>query len=385
MISTSWSSSIIWLSLSPLVLLMIGYALWIAVGFRRASNAQNVSGNNPLSPPPFFSVIVAAHNETDHLPSTLNALSEVDFPPERVEYILVNDRSSDDTLLQMQAAATRHSNWQVISSTPSPDFSGKVNALRCGTDAAKGDYFIFLDADCSPLRDWLYAYDTHVSHCDVVCGHISSPPDQKGLWYRLLNLEHLFSSLQVLAGSGNGQPLFSRGGNWGYSREIWTACGGWSGLRGKSWGDDILMMDRLRKQSKTRFGYALAASVLTPPPSSCRVWLNASRRRYGKVNQLSFTSMVLHSAFYLLLLLLMIIPLLLPQLALPWLVYCSLILLTFYSVIHRGAKLLKQRFQPGIIFLFLLLLPPWVLLQSLAGTLLNSSTAVKEATQEDTI
>jgi poly-beta-1,6-N-acetyl-D-glucosamine synthase len=383
MISTSWSSSIIWLSLLPLALLLIGYALWMIVGFRRVHKSQNVASNGLLSPQPFISVIVAAHNEADHLPATLNALAEVDFPPERVEYILVNDRSSDDTLLQMQAEASRHSNWQAISSTPSPDFEGKVNALRCGTDTARGDYFIFLDADCSPSRDWLNSFGTHVSHFDVICGHISSPSDQPGIWYRLLNLEHLFSSLQVMAGSGNGTPLFSRGGNWGYSRKIWAKCGGWTGLRGKSWGDDILMMDQFRQQPGTSFGYAPGASVLTPPPPSCRGWLSASRRRYGKVKQLAPASLALHSSFYLLLLVLLLVPLLLPQMALPWLAYCSLILLTFYSVIHRGARLLNQRYKPAMLLLFLLLLPPWVLLQSLAGTLLNSSSAVKQLTQED--
>jgi hypothetical protein len=257
-----------------------------------------------------------------------------------------------------------------------------VNALRCGTEVAEGDYFIFLDADCSPSSDWLRVYDALVSDCDVICGHISSPPAQKGIWYTLLNLEHLFSSLQVMAGCGHGSPLFSRGGNWGYSRKLWNSCGGWSGLKGKSWGDDILMMDQFRQQSQARFGYALAAPVLTPPPF-LRHWLRASRRRYGKVKQLSPASILIHSLFYLLLLLLLAIPVVLPQLLLPWLVYSFLTLFAFQQVAGRGAKLLKQRFHPGTIFLFLILLPPWVLLQSLAGTLLNSSAASKHVSQED--
>ena len=383
MIFTNWFSPVVWLSLLPLGLLLVGYALWMMSGFRRILYAENGSYNGGLSQPPLFSVIIAAHNEADHLPATLRALTEIDFPSERVEYILVNDRSTDTTLQLMQKEAQVHSNWHVISSTPSSDLRGKVNALRCGTDMAAGDYFIFLDADCVPAGDWLQAYDSLVLQYDVICGHIWSPSDNRGIWYRLLNLEHLFSSLQVMAGSGHGRPLFSRGGNWGYSRELWIKCGRWNALKGKSWGDDILMMDQFRKQPDLRFGYALQATVATPAPQSYSHWLRSSLRCYGKINQLTKNSIVTHILFYLLVLLPLVTPLLMPQLLLPWLAGSSLIVLAFMLVIHRGAFLLQHQLQPATVLLFLILLPPWVLLQSIAGTILNSSAAFRNVSQED--
>ena len=384
MIFTEWHPQTVWLALLLPALLLSGFALWMLNGISRITHSlNNPSSNSDDTHPTLFSVIIAAHNEEKRLRSTIPALAAIDFPADRVEFILINDRSRDATLSLLESEAVLHPNWRVLSSTPSPGFRGKVNALRCGTGSAKGDFLLFLDADCVPPPHWLQDYDRIVSQYDVIPGHIALTEPVSGFWSVLLNLEHLLSSLQVLAGCGQGRPLFARGGNWGYSRRLLAACGGWNSLKGKRWGDDILMMDLFRRQPGCRFGYTLEGTVSTPPPSSWRSWLRAALRRYGKVTQLSPSSRWLHFLFYLGLLLLPLIPLMLPQLLLPWLIYYLFTLLLFLCVLRKGASLLRQRFQSGSALLFLLLFPPLVLLLAVTGTLLNSAGTFTQDGEEE--
>ena len=46
---------------------------------------------------PFVSVIVAAHNEEQNIKACLDALLNQDYSQEKMEIIVVNDRSEDDT------------------------------------------------------------------------------------------------------------------------------------------------------------------------------------------------------------------------------------------------------------------------------------------------
>ena len=45
---------------------------------------------------PFISIIVAAHNEGENIKNCLDSLLNLDYPDEKIEIIIVNDRSKDD-------------------------------------------------------------------------------------------------------------------------------------------------------------------------------------------------------------------------------------------------------------------------------------------------
>ena len=46
---------------------------------------------------PFVSIIVAAHNEAKNIAVCLDSLLNQDYPEEKMEIIIVDDRSTDDT------------------------------------------------------------------------------------------------------------------------------------------------------------------------------------------------------------------------------------------------------------------------------------------------
>ena len=94
-----------------------------------------------VSPPPYrmpsVSVVIPAMNEAQNLYFILPLL-----PPEVTEVILVDGRSSDDTV---QVARRLRPDVRLVDQ----DGIGKGNALACGFEAATGDIVVMLDADGS--------------------------------------------------------------------------------------------------------------------------------------------------------------------------------------------------------------------------------------------
>lgn len=97
----------------------------------------------PPSQPTSVSVVVPARNEEETLPRVLSELAEVvpRLPRHRVEVIVVDDHSTDDT-----AAVARAHGATVVSNPLGP---GKGRALRSGFAAASGEVLAMMDADWS--------------------------------------------------------------------------------------------------------------------------------------------------------------------------------------------------------------------------------------------
>ncbi len=105
--------------------------------------------SSEIRPRPNFmrtiSIVIPAYNEAISLPQTLARLREVlAGQAQRIEYVLVNDGSQDDTLAVVEAFAAEHPHVLVVDL--SRNF-GKEAALSAGLSVATGDAVIPLDAD----------------------------------------------------------------------------------------------------------------------------------------------------------------------------------------------------------------------------------------------
>jgi glycosyltransferase involved in cell wall biosynthesis len=93
-------------------------------------------------PTPLVSVIIPARNEEDCLGRCLGSLvgqTDVDY-----EIVVVDDHSTDHT----REIARSFAGVQVLEAQPLPDgWTGKSNALNCGVKVARGQWFLFTDAD----------------------------------------------------------------------------------------------------------------------------------------------------------------------------------------------------------------------------------------------
>jgi glycosyltransferase involved in cell wall biosynthesis len=102
---------------------------------------------------PALSVVMPMYNEEENVPSTLQAVREelekLDVP---WEMVLVNDGSTDDTLVLVQEAAAKDARIRLFSYAPN---RGRGHALRTGFAQARGEIIVTIDFDLSYSAEFI--------------------------------------------------------------------------------------------------------------------------------------------------------------------------------------------------------------------------------------
>jgi glycosyltransferase involved in cell wall biosynthesis len=97
---------------------------------------------------PLVSVIIPIYNGKADLPDLLACLQAQTYPRDRVEFLLVDNGSTDDTWAQLQATPG-------ITALQETTIQGSYAARNRGIIAAQGSILAFTDADCRPEPQWL--------------------------------------------------------------------------------------------------------------------------------------------------------------------------------------------------------------------------------------
>lgn len=115
------------------------FPLWLHI---RAAGKPELSAAEPEEWPT-VSVVIAAHNEAKNLPNKFQSLSELDYPADKIEWVVVSDNSSDNTKEVAAEWFDGHDNRTLLNlDTP----HGKCGALNEGVAIAKNDIILFMDA-----------------------------------------------------------------------------------------------------------------------------------------------------------------------------------------------------------------------------------------------
>ena len=111
--------------------------------------------------PPFFSIVVPTYNRPQELANCLETLTQLAYPSDRYEIIIVDDGSSTPmtaVVKDFQQQALPQLTLIVQENT------GPGAARNRGVEAAKGDYIAFTDDDCMPTADWLSQFADALTH-----------------------------------------------------------------------------------------------------------------------------------------------------------------------------------------------------------------------------
>ncbi|MEA5627866.1 glycosyltransferase [Nostoc sp. UHCC 0251] len=118
-------------------------------------NHQPVDTTTPTSFLPMVSVVVPIYNGEADLPELINCLLSQTYPKDRVEYLLVDNNSSDRTLTILKTFAE---NCPItIRPLSENQIQSSYAARNTGIRAATGEIIVFTDADCRPQPQWLGA------------------------------------------------------------------------------------------------------------------------------------------------------------------------------------------------------------------------------------
>ena len=124
----------------------LGYALWLWI-WSHLSPKPVLRGTNE----PTVSIVLVVRNEASTLPRKLRNLAALDYPRERMEFVVVSDGSSDRTA-EILSEAAKDGRFHILIS---PEPKGKACRLNEALAAAKGEITVFMDARQQIERDAL--------------------------------------------------------------------------------------------------------------------------------------------------------------------------------------------------------------------------------------
>ena len=99
---------------------------------------------------PTVSLIVTAYNEEEAVERTLECCFAAEYPPHKLQVIVVDDGSSDGTPAALKRALAR---WPQLKVVGFQENKGKREAMAAGARVATGDILLYVDSDSFMRRD----------------------------------------------------------------------------------------------------------------------------------------------------------------------------------------------------------------------------------------
>ncbi len=326
---------VLFLLLSSFYLLVL-IGVWI--GLQRLKHPQ-------VRREPRVSVVIAARNEARRIRTTLESLKKIEYPADKLEVILVDDHSTDETAVIIHEYTTQFSNWKYLQ--PSKQITGlsrKKNALLHGIQQASGEIIFTTDADCIVPPGWIREMVKHF-HPDVsmVLGY-SPLLRQKKWWYRILEFDNLFSAITAAAPTKIGYAFSSVGRNMAYRKSAYRQVGGYAALQGFKSGDDVHLTERFRSQKAGKIDFCAHPDtfVFTYPPENFREFWHQQIRKHSKTLKKTASSVVFSILLFLYFVLLFTIPFLNPHWILPWLAILAVRFVGEFICLQKAALIFRQ-------------------------------------------
>ena len=143
------TSGLLWWVLLTLYALLVFRWLWghveLTTALRTGALAPTMP-REPQTPQPPVSVVIAAHNEAETIERCLARVLVQDYP--RLQVLIANDRSADDTGQIVRRIAADHPNVRCIDIHHLPEgWLGKTHAISVAARQADGEYLLFMDSD----------------------------------------------------------------------------------------------------------------------------------------------------------------------------------------------------------------------------------------------
>ena len=214
---------------------------------------------------PTVSILIAARNEENNLPDCLSAIERIEYPLDKIEVLVINDRSNDKTDEIAKTYCERLSHFSVLKISDSQEgLSGKMNALAQGIEKTAGEIIFITDADCEVPSNWVSNFVRYFQEDVGMCGGLtllSKKEVNENFFTRLQTVDWIY--LQAVA-SGScqiGLPVSILGNNFAFRRSAYEDVGGFIKL-GFSVTEDMALLQAIHKMKKWKIVYPLQIDTM---------------------------------------------------------------------------------------------------------------------------
>ena len=225
------------MSLVLFVMLMF-YAISICLliyGFTKVKKYQKTN----LTPQTSFTIIVPFRNEAENLPKLLESFSNLNYPNDLFEVILVDDNSTDAFKLSIV-------NYQLsIIENIRVSNSPKKDAISTAMQDVKTNWVITTDADCMVPENWLMAFDNYIQENTVsmLASAVSYVCKNSFLdHFQQLDLTSLQGA--TIGSFGLKKAFMCNGANLAYTKSLFEKLNGFEGNDKIASGDDVFLLQK---------------------------------------------------------------------------------------------------------------------------------------------
>ncbi len=119
---------------------------------------------------PRVSVIISVKNEEAHIVETVKRVFDVRYPPNKMELIVIDDGSTDNTWGALQKIKDLYQNFKLYRF---PKNQGKRHGMALGAREASGDILVYVDSDSYIEAEGIYrlVQPFHDEKVGAVAGH----------------------------------------------------------------------------------------------------------------------------------------------------------------------------------------------------------------------
>ncbi|MDP3115028.1 MAG: glycosyltransferase [Candidatus Cloacimonadaceae bacterium] len=230
------------------------------------------------------SVIVVSRNEAKNLATLMTTLINQDYQKELYEIIIADDDSEDDT----ETVINRYQNMGIPINYMrilgrDNVISPKKQAMEQAIKASHGEIILTTDADCIVPLTWISTMvEAFVPGVSMVAGYSSTLLKNWGEASILHKYEHFdFAGTYMVLGGGYtlGKSWACIGQNLAYTRAAFDAVGGFDKIRHLISGDDVNLMQLMRRQGhRIIFNFDKRSFVNTLPVKSWHQLVNQRSR-----------------------------------------------------------------------------------------------------------
>lgn len=253
---------------------------WLIVGWIRATKRRKVDAK----PWQKISIIIPFRNEEHSIKNCLTSISNIEYPRDHFEVVLVNDHSTDKTTT-LAKEFLKTANVGRVRLHSLEESKGKKAALNLGVQNASFQIIVTSDADCTYQKEWLQEISNQFD------------PEKHGLLVAPVKMKYnnLFQQMQALdflsligvtfATHQHNLKILCNGANLVFDKSVFEKVGGYQGIDSVPTGDDILLMQKVEKQSEKEVGILLSKKsiVLTQSEKTLTGFLSQRIRWASKV------------------------------------------------------------------------------------------------------
>lgn len=260
---------LLFVCLVPAVILFL-YMMVFFLGLKKV--------HQPSTKTPKVSIMITARNESENIAKCLAAIDALNYPTQKLQIILGNDRSEDNTLEQMQNFASSRKHVDVVDIQKDLDGQkGKANVLAQLAQKATGKFYFFTDADVEVPEDWLVQMLPHFEEkVGIVTGMTVVKSKTLGGIFQCIDWIFAISILKIL--SDFRIPVSAMGNNMAVTKEAYESVGGFEKIPFNVTEDFEIFKQLVKKKWKFKNLFYPQVTASTEPIRSFKTLLHQRKR-----------------------------------------------------------------------------------------------------------